>query len=113
MDGDESADGQDKEESRRKRMYDRMASVRWDIAADHEPYRARGQSSPHVKSDLHLKEKNRQVAATTPYSGNSTANDKTKISNAHLSSDRRRENSNSGFDAFKGSSSNSQHFGLR
>lgn len=84
-----------------------MASIRWDIAADHEPYRARGKSSPDLKRDSELREKRKQAPVNTPFSGQSKTNENTKTSNANLSSERRIENSNSAYDAFKISSSTS------
>lgn len=92
-------DGNDEEENNewRERIYDQMAKVRWEIAADHEPYRARGKSS----NDYRSRDKNKKGMNTTHSPGGGKANnDNTKTSNnAQPSSDKKGDNSNSNFEA--------------
>ena len=43
-------DSEDGNEEWRKRIYDQMSKVQWEIAEDHKRYKARGQSSPPDKA---------------------------------------------------------------
>lgn len=109
-------DSEDDTDAWRKRIYEQMGNVMWDIAEDHQQYKARGKSSSNVK-DTGVNQHDNQIPNLLNR-GSSKTYDKTIASNALQSSDKK-DNSNSNYEAiqgakgnefksYKGSSSNSQ-----